>query len=766
VMLLIDFLRFMKKKLKTFLFSLSIFINLFSFNKEDFWKIYREWKKIPEIKKEFLEKWNKGERDLELAKILGMISYEEGDYTEAKRFFESFKSDDNEYLFYYARTLEKLNLFTEAIEVYSKIKEGRYSEEAKKRIDEIEASKKSYSYEILPEVIKKLIKESQNLEKDVQAGAIVLIDSGTYRIFSDSTSILDIHFAVKILNDRGKRRFAEMELPYDSTDEVVEIIYARTIKPEEKKVIPVGRKHIRDVSKYLNFPLYSNARVKIISFPEVEEGSVLEYRARYKISKLIDDRFTVFTFSVQGNFPYMKQYFEIIFPESLNIDYKDYRRGYLEKDLSLKPEVKKEGKNFKYIWKIDYIPEIIKEENMPPLAEIVDYVRISNFKTWENIYEWWKKLYEEKIETDENIRKKVKDLIKGVKKEREKAERIYSWVCENIRYVAVEYGEAGFRPHTASEIFLNKYGDCKDQAILLISMLRYAGIKAYPVLIGTVGTYPLDENFPSLYFNHAIALCEVEEEEVFLDPTGETVSFGDLPSGDQGRKVLVFKDDNFEIKETPLIEPEFNKVFKKMEIVVKKDESIKGERIVITDGVFNAGQRWYFKYTKKKQIEETLKRKINSITPGGKLLKWSVEGMDELKNNIVLKMSFEGKKYFSKAGILRIVPDWGGLDSGLCSLEERNYPLYFRFLSENEYEIDIELPKNYSVFYLPKKIEIDNRWFYFLREYKFKNKTLKLHQISRWKKRVIDVNEYKEFRKVFNDILQKIEDKAVLKVDK
>ncbi|GAI73272.1 unnamed protein product, partial [marine sediment metagenome] len=33
--------------------------------------------------------------------------------------------------------------------------------------------------------------------------------------------------------------------------------------------------------------------------------------------------------------------------------------------------------------------------------------------------------------------------------------------------------------------------------MLLISMLRYAGISAYPVLIGTKGSYLLDEEFPT-----------------------------------------------------------------------------------------------------------------------------------------------------------------------------------------------------------------------------------------------------------------------------
>ena len=87
----------------------------------------------------------------------------------------------------------------------------------------------------------------------------------------------------------------------------------------------------------------------------------------------------------------------------------------------------------------------------------------------------------DKVKIDKAIEEKTQELIKDKNTQEEKAKAIYHWVASKIRYVGVEYGEAGFEPHYATEIFKNKYGDCKDQSMLLISMLRYAGISAYPV---------------------------------------------------------------------------------------------------------------------------------------------------------------------------------------------------------------------------------------------------------------------------------------------
>jgi hypothetical protein len=88
-----------------------------------------------------------------------------------------------------------------------------------------------------------------------------------------------MHYLVKIFNERGKEEFSELHIGYDSTFEEVKLEYARTIKPDGT-VVYVGDKNIRDVSEYLNFPLYSNARIKIISMPEVAEGVIIEYRAK------------------------------------------------------------------------------------------------------------------------------------------------------------------------------------------------------------------------------------------------------------------------------------------------------------------------------------------------------------------------------------------------------------------------------------------------------------------------------------------------------
>ncbi|GAF67414.1 unnamed protein product, partial [marine sediment metagenome] len=402
-----------------------------------------------------------------------------------------------------------------------------------------------------------------------------------------------------------------------------------------------------------------------------------------------------------------------------HVNLKSYDPGYLEYELDFSPRVEKLDAGTKYSWEFRNVPETIREPSMPPYVEITPYLSISSLDDWQELYDWWRNLTIDKIRTDEAIEEKTQALIKDKNTQEEKARAIYHWVASKIRYVGVEYGEAGFEPHYATEIFKNKYGDCKDQVMLLISMLRYAGISAYPVLIGTKGSYLLDEEFSTLIFNHAICLAKVGEELLFLDPTAETTSFGDLPGGDQNRKVFVFYEKVGKIEKIPLFKPEHNRASISMTIDIHEDKTISGTRKINTFGEYDQGQRYWLKYTKPVLIEEYLKSTVNNLSPGGKLLSHTISDVEDLNKPIEIRMEFEGPKFLTEAGEDRLVPQLGGFSTSLVSRDERSYPIDFRTLDEFDVMVKIKLPENLIIKYLPPPVIKNTPWFTYLNKYSF-----------------------------------------------
>ena len=81
-----------------------------------------------------------------------------------------------------------------------------------------------------------------------------------------------------------------------------------------------------------------------------------------------------------------------------------------------------------------------------------------------------------------------------------------------IRYVGVSFGIGRFRPHSASEVLANQYGDCKDKHTLLAAMLAAAGLHADPVLIGAGIRFNSAVPSPES-FNHLITHLTLDGQE-------------------------------------------------------------------------------------------------------------------------------------------------------------------------------------------------------------------------------------------------------------
>ncbi len=600
---------------------------------------------------------------LESKRLLASALLKSGDHNAALEVFNKCGSNGSDsYLFDYAVAAEKSNLFDQALKLYSLVEnDARLKAKAQERILNINLMSAKSKFAGVDEEVRKIIEGSSSQKEYPDASSIYLLVDENIELTADDRQITEFHYCLKILNDRGKEKFAEIEIPYDSTYERLELEYARTIMPDGT-VVTVGDKNIRDVSVYLNFPLYSNARVRIISMPEVVSGACIEYKAKVIRSKLPNKSFDS-TYWLQADEPILLERSRISIPEGKSLKHKVVNGVYNTFGFDLTPSVALEGGKKIYSVEFKDVPAIMPEPFMPYLSRVDPYIIFSTFENWQDIYSWWKNLYLEKISEDADIRKKALDIVKDKKTKEEKARAIYNFCVEDIRYVAVEYGDAGYEPHAAGEIFKNKYGDCKDKVILFISMLKCAGIDAFPVLVSTFDSLDVEEDVPSLNFNHCIAALELDNKLVFLDITAATTSFGDLPAGDQDRLVLVFFKDRYKLLRTPLFDHEHNKISTFMKIKMNNDESVECFREVKAKGIYEQAQRFWLKFTMPTLIEEELKHKARLIAPGAVLKNHEIRNVIDLNKPVYLSYAFAAPQYLKKAGSTRIMDQLGGMES-------------------------------------------------------------------------------------------------------
>ena len=162
------------------------------------------------------------------------------------------------------------------------------------------------------------------------------------------------------------------------------------------------------------------------------------------------------------------------------------------------------------------------------------------------------------------------ELTAGAPTQLDKIKALATFVQRDIRYVAIEIGIGGYQPHTAQEIFADRYGDCKDKATLLSTMLREIGVESYYVLINTARGVAMPEVPSALSFNHAIlavrlpadisnpTLYSVSEHVglgrlLFFDPTHPLTPLGYLPPTLQAKYGLLVSEQGWRVDETTLV---------------------------------------------------------------------------------------------------------------------------------------------------------------------------------------------------------------------
>lgn len=715
-------------------------------------EFYYDFKDYHRVKR-LLDKIDADKAKALLAKALARSR----EYDYALEIFSRIKDKlkEPEDMFLYGEVLENKNLFPQALKIYERVS-GQFRKMAGERVALI----RSKTGEGTPKHIDKIIKEAGSFLKEVssEAAIVLLVDEET-EITPQNTSVTTLHVIEQIQEERGKE-LGEVEIGYDSTYERVSLEFARTIS-REGTVIYAGKENVRDVSRYLNFPLYSNAKAFIVSMPMVEVGACIEYKLKIYSSQLVNKDDFSFIYRLREKYPIFKAEFRLSLPIEREIHFKLFNEDSA-KEHRLTPGIREEGKKKIHTWKFNKITPLIPEYNMPPIAEVNPAVLVSSFSSWEEIYNWWKALYKDKFALDNETKKFISGLVSGAESQKEQARRIYEFCAEHIRYVAVEYGESGYEPHCAQEVFINRYGDCKDQAILLAAMLKHAGIKGYPVLIPTRGIYPIDKDFPSVSFNHAICAADVDGEIIFMDPTAATTSFSDLPLDDQERAVMVFKDDSWQIARTPQITD--NRILYKMNITLSDKENAVIEREVTTAGFFSSAHRGYLKYTHPLKIKEDIQKKMVEISPFSRLIDYTIENADRRDVSPVLKYKFETDKFLNPAGDLRIIPALNEiqLDHNIIGKEERRFPIDFEGVYSEQANIGVRLPGSLKVKYLPKDINVQNKWFGFAYSYQVTPQGLDIIQRFLIKQRSVAREEYKEFKKDLENVFYFLREEIIL----
>lgn len=593
---------------------------------------------------------------------------------------------------------------------------------------------------------RELIAKAPSAEEYPDASAAILLNEVKRVINVDGTSSTTYHRIIKLFNKRGIEKFGEIFITYNAGGERITIKKARTFKLDGSMVEATS---IKDIFPLEGYRLYSNISQKVISMPALEEGVTIEYQytlddySRGFIGKNFQD-----TIYLQDFEPIQLYRYILTIPKDVEIKIVNFK-------TDLEPKIKRAEDKVIYTWEASNIPQIIYENDMPPFHNIAPRISVSSFSSWEEIATWYYDISREQSKADADIKAKVAEIIQNETTPEGKAKAIYHYVTNEIRYLGLEFGISGHMPHEAAEVYKYKYGDCKDKATLLISMLKEAGIEAYYVLLRTRYSGEIDLDLPSFQFDHAITAVAFNGELMFLDGTAENYSFGDLPAMDQGAWAMVLINGEGKFMKIPIQPAEKNQRVRKIKLNLQGDGSVSGEATVLQSGIFAAYYRSLFKDLGETKKKELIQNSLGSSCPGSILEEFSFSDLADLNIPVEQKYKFRVPNYAKKIGeklnfkpsIIERVES-----TSMVATEERRFPMYFynQYCTQNVIEINI--PEGFKVERIPHDVNLVFPFGSYRVRYSREDSIIKYERYYQFNTFEISPEEYPSFKEFIEQI--------------
>lgn len=356
------------------------------------------------------------------------------------------------------------------------------------------------------------------------------------------------HHVSKIRSSSGLEKASQLELDFEPSFQKLIIHYIR-IRRGDQTIDALNLREIKVIQKEteLNQRLYNGTLSAIIFVRDVRVGDAIEFA--YSINgenPILGGRFAdVLTLCSYDPIDHLR--YRLLWPEGRKLNLKNQK-------TDLQPVVQPSGLETAYIWERNNIPALEVEDNTPEWYDPVPSVELSEFVSWGEVAKWAVPLYQLKTPLSPELKKQIEKWRSEQRTPEARVLTALRFVQDEVRYLGIELGPHSHQPHDPSSVFAKRFGDCKDKALLLSTLLNNLDIEAAPALVNTRAKRLLDERQPSPYsFDHVIVKAKVNGQVCWVDATASLQRGGlaQLYTPEYERALLI-REDTRELARIPV----------------------------------------------------------------------------------------------------------------------------------------------------------------------------------------------------------------------
>jgi hypothetical protein len=552
---------------------------------------------------------------------------------------------------------------------------------------------------------------------DSSAEAVVIYENGDVEFGVDDFSITIIkryHVRMKILKKSGTDR-GIIKIPLtkfgNGFSELLRSFDGCTYNLENGKVVASKLKNESVFHEHVSGDFYQDK----MSFPNLKEGSILEYRYVLETPYAVSHNPDAWYF--QKDIPVVWSEYHVLVPVYLT--YRNITGGYLKFAINKKENSRtnlSSGLDLQavsYQYAVKDIPSFHEEKFITSRKDYLSKVNfelitvaipgrtISNFAdTWDNVTKNALKEYNFGEYLDQKkFLKSAAQEISMTKDTMKKINAAFEYICKNIKWNNI----TSLVPlKDLAAVFENKTGNSAEINVMLINLLRSLGFDANVVILSTRGNGEINELYPMVgQFNYSIACVTLNGKDILMDATDPFTRPGMLPERCLTGIGRLMKEKGARF--VSLRPAEKSARFEMLTASLNPSSGeISGSSVISKAGYDGHEVRVDILEKGEEEIVKTFK-KSNSEW---EIKNFKLENKDNISEPIKFSFDFNYPENVSATTIYINPMLSGKVSNNPFTEQNRIYPVDLIFTSDNMYMATIKIPEGYTVEELPKPASV------------------------------------------------------------
>jgi len=615
---------------------------------------------------------------------------------------------------------------------------------------------------------------------DAKTNAVLLYSENIVTVLPDGKTKEIERKAFKILRPEG-REYGTVNV-FIGHDDKIGSMKAWCI-PQQGKDYEVKDKDAIERSAGLEEGEVSDLKIRALKIPAAEPGNVVGFEIEHQSRPFVLQDW----WWVQREIPVKEARYTLQLPPGW--EYKAMWVNHAPIDSTA-------SAGNQWTWVVNDVPAIRWERDMPPQQGLAAQMIVAflgyggskqnGFQQWDEMGKWYTGLTAGRRDATPEISQQVAALTATAVTPEQKLRTIADFLQRDIRYVEISFGIGGWQPHSASDVFLHRYGDCKDKATLMSAMLKQAGIDSYYVVIntrrGAVGSNSPPQVF---WFNHMILAIKLPDEAkggryaatfdepklgrlLIFDPTDRKTPLGDLRGELQANYGLLVTPDGGELVKMPQLPATSNGIVRTGKFELDAKGTLKADIYEARNGDFARYERYaQIGVANSKERVKPIEREIAHSIGMFELTSASMTGLDTTEAPFGYNYTFVAPSYAKQAGDLLVVrPRVMGVETSDLlenAKEPRKFPVIFEGPTKNTDAFEIALPGGYEIDDLPPPADIDYSFASYHSKTEVAGNKLKYTRTLEIKELSVPMEKMDELKKFYRIIAGDERSTAVLK---